>query len=157
MPELLFIILLRSALGGSVFTLFLIIGVVSWVDLARLVRGQILSLKEREFVEAAKALGATNTGIITRHLLPNILSPIIVVVAFGVPRAIFIEASLSFIGIGVDPQTPSWGSMIFEGYGAIFAVPSLVLFPAITIAVVMLSFTFIGDGLRDALDPRRRS
>jgi oligopeptide transport system permease protein len=155
-PDLLFIILLRGVMGGSIFTLFLIIGLVHWVDIARLVRGQILSLKEREFVEAARALGATNTSIMWRHLFPNTLGPIIVVVAFGVPRAIFTEATLSFIGFGVDPRTPSWGSMIFEAYSAIFAFPNLVIFPAIAIALVMLSFTFLGDGLRDALDPRTR-
>ena len=155
-PELLFIILLRSMMGGNIFVLFLIIGLVSWVDVARMVRGQILSLKETEFVEAARALGATGRAIMWRHLFPNTLSPLIVLVAFGIPRAIFTEAALSFIGIGVDPRTPSWGSMIYEGYSGIFAVPGLVLFPAITIAVVMLSFTFIGDGLRDALDPRTR-
>jgi oligopeptide transport system permease protein len=155
-PDLLFIILLRSVFGGNIFVLFLIIGLVSWVDVARLVRGQILSLKEREFVEAARALGARPRELMWRHLFPNTLSPVIIVVAFGIPRAIFTEAALSFIGIGVDPRTPSWGSMIYEGYGGIFAVPSLVLFPAVTIAVVMLSFTFVGDGLRDALDPRTR-
>ncbi|HEY7268298.1 MAG TPA: ABC transporter permease [Dehalococcoidia bacterium] len=155
-PDLLFIILLRGVFGGNIFTLFFIIGLVHWVDIARLVRGQILSLKEREFVEAAKALGATNTTIMWRHLFPNTLGPIIVVVTFGVPRAIFTEAALSFIGFGVDPRTPSWGSMIFEGYSGIFAFPNLVIFPAIAIALVMLSFTFLGDGLRDALDPRTR-
>ena len=155
-PDLLFIILLRSVFGGNLFMLFLIIGLVSWVDVARLVRGQILSLKEREFVEAGRALGATSRELMWRHLFPNTLSPVIIVAAFGIPRAIFTEAALSFIGIGVDPRTPSWGAMIYEGYGGIFAVPSLVLFPAVTIAVVMLSFTFVGDGLRDALDPRSR-
>jgi oligopeptide transport system permease protein len=155
-PTLLFIILLRTLFGGSLFSLFLIIGMVSWMGDARLVRGQILSLKERDFVLAARSLGASNTGIMWRHLFPNTLGPIIVVVAFGVPRAIFIEASLSFIGVGVNPGTPSWGSMINEGYSAVFAFPFLVIFPAIAIALVMLSFTFLGDGLRDALDPRTR-
>jgi len=155
-PELLFIILLRTVLGGNIFVLFFIIGLVSWVEVARLVRAQILSLKEREFVQAARALGARDRDIIWRHLFPNTLSPVIIVVAFGIPRAIFTEAALSFIGIGVDPRTPSWGSMIFEGYSAIFAFPSLVLFPSLTIAIVMLSFTFVGDGLRDALDPSTR-
>jgi oligopeptide transport system permease protein len=155
-PDLLFIILLRGVFGGNIFTLFFIIGLVHWVDIARLVRGQILSLKEREFVEAARALGASNNTIMWRHLFPNTLGPIIVVVTFGVPRAIFTEAALSFIGFGVDPRTPSWGSMIFEGYSGIFAFPNLVICPAIAIALVMLSFTFLGDGLRDALDPRTR-
>jgi oligopeptide transport system permease protein len=90
-----------------------------------------------------------------RHLLPNLAGPLIVLIAFGIPRAIFIEASLSFIGIGVNPGTPSWGSMVQEGYAAIFGFPHLVIFPALAIALLMLAFTFLGDGLRDALDPRR--
>ena len=153
-PDLLLIILLRSVLGGSVFTLFLVIGLVSWVDIARLVRGQVLSLREREFVEAARSLGASGREIMVRHLLPNLLGPLVVVVAFGIPRAVFIEATLSFIGIGVAPGTPSWGSMVQEGYAAIFAHPHLVAFPSVAIALLMLAFTFLGDGLRDALDPR---
>ena len=153
-PDLLLIILLRSVLGGSIFTLFLIIGIVSWVDLARLVRGPALSLKTREYVDAARSLGASDFAIMTRHLLPNLLGPITVVVAFGVPRAIFIEAALSFIGVGVDPGTPSWGTMVQEGYSAIFGASHLVIFPSIAIAIVMLAFTVLGDGLRDALDPR---
>lgn len=153
-PDLLLVILLCGVLGGNIFVLFLIIGIVSWMDIARLVRGQVLSLKEREFVEAARSLGASNRDIMLRHLLPNISGPLIVLVAFGIPRAIFIEASLSFIGIGVKTGTPSWGSMVQEGNAAIFGSPHLVIFPALAIAVLMLSFTFLGDGLRDALDPR---
>ena len=151
------IILLRGVLGGDVLTLFLIIGLVSWVDMARLARGQALALREREFVEAARSLGATNRQIILRHLLPNLVGPVIIVVSFGIPRAIFAEAALSFIGIGVDPSTPSWGSMVQEGYAAIFAFPHLVLFPSLAIALLMLAFTLLGDGLRDALDPRSRA
>jgi oligopeptide transport system permease protein len=153
-PDLLLIILLRSLLGGNIFTLFLIVGLVNWVDIARLVRGQVLSLKEREYVEAARSLGASTPAIMWRHLLPNLAGPLIVMVAFGVPRAIFIEASLSFIGIGVNPGTPSWGSMVQEGFAAISAFPHLVIFPSLAIALLMLAFTFLGDGLRDALDPR---
>ena len=152
-PDLLLIILLRSVLGGDIFTLFLIIGVVSWVDIARLVRGQALSLKQREFVVAARSLGASDREIMTRHLLPNLVGPLIVLVAFGVPRAVFIEAALSFMGFGVNPGTPSWGTMVQEGYSAIFAFPHLVIFPSAAIALLMLAFTFVGDGLRDALDP----
>ena len=153
-PDLLLIILLRSVLGGSIFTLFLIIGLVAWVDIARLVRGQTLSLREQGFVEAARSLGASDRDIMLRHIFPNLLGPLIVVVAFGVPRAIFIEASLSFIGIGANPGTPSWGSMVQEGYAAIFSFPHLVIFPSAAIALLMLACTFAGDGLRDALDPR---
>ncbi len=152
-PDLLLIILLRSVMGGSLVTLFLIIGIVSWVDLARLVRGQVLSLKEREYVAAARSLGARDYEIMVRHLLPNLLGPVTVIVAFGVPRAIFVEATLSFIGIGASAGTPSWGTMVQEGYSAIFSFPFLVIFPSLAIALVMLAFTFLGDGLRDALDP----
>jgi len=152
-PDLLLIILLRSALGGSVFMLFLIIGLVTWVDVARLVRGQALSLKEREFVTAARSLGATDREIVMRHLLPNLAGPLVVVVAFGIPRAVFIEAALSFIGFGVNPSMPSWGTMVQEGYSAIVAFPHLVIFPSAAIGLLMLAFTFLGDGLRDALDP----
>lgn len=155
-PDLLLIILLRTWLGGSIFNIFLAIGLVAWVTEARLIRGQILSLKEQEFVLVARAIGVSRVGIMVRHLLPNTLGPIIVAVAFGIPRAIFAEAALSFIGIGVDPGTPSWGTMVNDGRAAIFAYPHLVLFPAGAIALVMLAFTFLGDGLRDALDPRLR-
>jgi len=155
-PELLFIILLRNVVGGGIFTLFFIIGLASWMGDARLIRGQILSLREQDFVMAARSLGARDKSIMWRHLFPNALGPLIVAVTFGIPRAIFIEAGLSFIGIGVGPQTTSWGSMVQEGYSAIFAFPHLVMFPAIGIAILMLSFTFLGDGLRDALDPRTR-
>lgn len=155
-PDLLFIILMRSVLGGGIFTLFFIIGIINWVEMARLVRGQILSLKEREFVSAAHSLGASNFDIMWRHLFPNTLGTIVVVVTFGIPRAIFTEAALSFIGIGVGVETVSWGSMIDSGRQAIFGSPHLVLFPAAAIALLMLSITFVGDGLRDALDPRMR-
>ncbi len=153
-PSLLLLILLRSVLGGSLLTLFLIIGLVTWMDVARLTRGQALSLRQREFVEAARAMGASGNDVVRRHLLPNLIGPVIVAVSFGIPQAIFAEATLSFIGIGVEPGTPSWGSMVQEGYSAIFAFPHLVLFPSFAIALLVMSFTFLGDGLRDALDPR---
>jgi oligopeptide transport system permease protein len=155
-PDLLLIILLRSILGGSIFMLFLAIGLVNWVNIARLVRGQTLSLKQRDFVTAARVFGGTGTYVTTRHLLPNSLGPVIVTVTFNIPRAIFTEAALAYIGIGVQPPTPSWGAMIRDGNNVIFAAPHLVLFPAIAIGILMLSFTFLGDGLRDALDPRLR-
>ena len=153
-PDLLFIILLRAVLGGSVMTLLLIIGFVTWVDVCRLVRGQTLSLREREYVSAARAMGASDREIMTRHLLPNLAGPLVVLLALGVPRAIFIEAALSFIGFGVDPTTPSWGSMVQEGQAGIGGGNlHLVIFPAAAIALLTLAFTFLGDGLRDALDP----
>lgn len=155
-PDLLLIILLRAILGGSIYMIFLAIGLVNWVGVARLVRGQTLSLKQRDFVTAARVFGGSSGYITTRHLLPNSLGPVIVTITFNIPRAIFTEAALSYIGIGVQPPTPSWGAMIRDGYNVIFAAPHLVLFPAIAIAILMLSFTFLGDGLRDALDPRLR-
>ena len=155
-PDLLLIILLRAILGGSIYMIFLAIGLVSWVNVARLVRGQTLSLKQRDFVTAARVFGGFGSYITTRHLLPNSLGPVIVAVTFNIPRAIFAEAALAYIGIGVKPPTPSWGAMIRDGNNVIFAAPHLVLFPAIAIAILMLSFTFLGDGLRDALDPRLR-
>jgi len=155
-PDLLLIILLRAILGGSIYMIFFAIGLVSWVGVARLVRGQTLSLKQRDFVTAARVSGGSGSYVTTRHLIPNSLGPVIVAVTFNIPRAIFAEAALAYIGIGVKPPTPSWGAMIRDGNNVIFAAPHLVLFPAIAIAILMLSFTFLGDGLRDALDPRLR-
>lgn len=153
-PDLLLVILFRAVFGPSIYMMFVAIALANWVGLARLVRGQILSLRERGFVEAARALGASNARIIVRHLLPNAVGPLIVYMTFNIPRAIFAEATLSYIGIGVAPPTPSWGSMIQDGAQAIFAAPTQVLFPALAIAITMMAFAFVGDGLRDALDPR---
>jgi oligopeptide transport system permease protein len=155
-PDILLIILLRYVFGGSIYMIFLAIGLVSWVNISRLVRGQILSLKSRDFVNAAKAMGGMGRYITFRHLLPNSLGPVIVSVTFNIPRAIFTEAALSYIGIGVKPPTPSWGAMIQDGFNLIFSKPYMLLFPAIALALLMLAFTFLGDGLRDALDPKLR-
>jgi len=155
-PDLLLIILFKFIFGGGIFTIFLAIGVVSWTNIARLMRGQILSLKEQDFVTASRAMGAGKLHIFLRHLLPNSLGPIIVMVTFGIPRAIFAEAALSYIGIGVNPPTPSWGTMIQEGSQVIFASTYVILFPALAIGVLMIAFSFLGDGLRDTLDPKMR-
>lgn len=155
-PDLLFLLVVVAVLGPGLFTIFVAIGVIGWVDLARLIRGQVLSLKEKEFVEGARAAGSGPAKIILRHLLPNTLGPIIVSLTFGIPRAILLEATLSFLGVGIPPPTPSWGVMIQDGYQSIFAYPHEVLAPALALAVTMLSFSFIGDGLRDAIDPRMR-
>jgi oligopeptide transport system permease protein len=155
-PDLLFIIIITTWLGRGFDKIFIAIGVVAWVDMARLVRGQTLSLREKEFVDASRALGVPTFQIMLRHLFPNALGPIIVAVTLGIPRAIMAESALSFIGIGLTPPTASWGTLIQDGYNQIFAAPHLVLFPALAIAITMLSFTFLGDGLRDALDPRMR-
>lgn len=153
-PGLLFVLFIVSLIGPGYRNLFVAVGVVNWVGMARLVRGQVLALKEREFVEAARAAGAGPLRIIVRHLIPNSLGPVIVTLAFGVPGAIFIEAFLSFIGVGIRPPTPSWGVMVNEGYQDIFAYPQEVIVPVVAIALATLSFNFIGDGLRDSLDPR---
>ena len=153
-PDILLIILLRAIFGGNLFMMTLAIGLASWPTIARLIRGQILSLKEREYILAARAIGSQGGRIMIRHLLPNALGPVIVAVTFLVPKAIFAEAALSYIGIGVAPETPSWGTMVNEGYSVILVTHTPVLFPIIAIALVVLAFTFIGDGLRDAMDPR---
>jgi len=161
-PDLLFIILLSVVFRETAFgrtldgllMIFVAIGLTSWVTMARLVRGQLLSLKETEFVEAARAIGVRDRSIVTRHLLPNGVGPIIVAVTLGIPGAILAEATLAYIGIGIQPPRASWGSLIAEGQKWIRADPHLVLFPAICIAVALVSFTFLGDGLRDALDPK---
>ena len=155
-PDLLFVLVLVSVFGPSLLSIFAAIGIVNWVGLARLVRGQVLSIKEKEFVESARAVGSSSFKIVLRHLVPNALGPVIVTLTFGIPQAIFLEAVLSYLGVGIQPPTPSWGVMIQDGYTAIFGAPAQVVFPAVAIAVTMLSFTFIGDGLRDALDPRMR-
>jgi oligopeptide transport system permease protein len=155
-PDLLFILVVVSVFQPSLFVIFGAIGLIGWVDLSRLIRGQVLSLKEKEFVEGARAAGSGPSKIILRHLLPNTLGPIIVSLTFGIPRAIFLEATLSYLGVGIPPPTPSWGIMISDGNQAIFAYPHQVLVPALALAITMLSFSFIGDGLRDAIDPRMR-
>jgi oligopeptide transport system permease protein len=155
-PDLIFVLVLVSVFGPSLLSIFAAIGIVNWVGLARLVRGQVLSIKEKEFVESARAVGSSHVKIVLRHLVPNALGPVIVTLTFGIPQAIFLEAVLSYLGVGIQPPTASWGAMVLDGYQTIFGHPEQVFFPAAAIAVTMLSFTFIGDGLRDALDPRMR-
>jgi ABC-type dipeptide/oligopeptide/nickel transport system permease subunit len=121
---------------------------------ARLVRGQLLSLKETEFVEAAKAIGVSDRNIVLRHLIPNAIGPIIVAVTLGIPGAILFEATLAYIGVGVQPPRASWGSLIADGQGFIRSYPHLTYLPGIAIATALICFTFLGDGLRDALDPK---
>jgi oligopeptide transport system permease protein len=156
-PDLLFVLIVVAALGPSLFSVFVAIAVVNWVNLARLVRGQVLSIREKEYIESARAAGSAPMKIILKHLVPNSLGPVIVTLTFGIPQAIFLEAVLSFLGVGIPPPSPSWGRMVEDGYVAINAAPWLALFPSLAIAITMLSFTFVGDGLRDALDPRMRT
>lgn len=161
-PDLLFIILLSVAFRETFFgkamngllLVFVAIGLVAWVGMARLVRGQLLSLKETEFVEAARAIGVSDFKIVTRHLLPNALGPMIVAVTLGIPGAILSEATLAFIGVGVQAPRASWGSLVANGQPFLRSSPHLVIFPALAVALALISFTFLGDGLRDALDPK---
>jgi len=155
-PDLIFVLVLVSVFGPSLLSIFGAIALVNWVGLARLVRGQVLSIKEKEFIEAARSSGSAPFKLIVKHLLPNSLGPIIVTLTFGIPQAIFLEAVLSFLGVGIQPPTPTWGQMVFDGYEAVYANPTAVVFPALAIGFTLLAFSFIGDGLRDALDPRMR-
>lgn len=141
---------------GGLFFLFIAMSALAWIDMARLARGQVLAYKEREFVEAARAIGASNRRIIFIHLLPNIIGPLIVAETLHIPGYIFTEAFLSFIGLGVEPPTPSWGSMINAGRDSLTAFPNLILVPGTALALTTLAFNFLGDGLRDALDPYLR-
>lgn len=149
------IIELDSMTGGMLF-IFIAIGLINWLQMARLARGQVLSYKEKEFVEAAHSIGASDGRIIFRHLVPNIIGPLIVAETLQIPTYIFIEAFLSFIGLGVNPPTPSWGQMISEGFKGLRSYPHLIATPAIALCLTTLAFNFLGDGLRDALDPRLR-
>jgi oligopeptide transport system permease protein len=155
-PSLLFILLVAQVRGPSVFNIILAIGLVEWVIIARLVRGQTLALRTTDYILAARAVGVGSPRIMLRHLLPNTLGPITVATTFAIPSAVFYEAALSFIGVGLPLGTPSWGTMINDGYSAIFGQQVLVIAPSAALAVTVLAFTFLGDGLRDALDPRTR-
>ena len=143
-------------LTGGVFLILVGIGITSWLTTSRLVRGMVLSLKEDHFIEAARAVGASDARIIYRHLVPNFLGTVIVAETLNVPGYILIEAFLSFIGLGVEPSVPSWGGMIAEGFRGLRSYPHLVVFPSIALSVTLLAFNLLGDGLRDALDPRTR-
>jgi peptide/nickel transport system permease protein len=155
-PGILLAIAFVAFLGPGIFNLIFALSLGGWVGYARLVRGQVLVVREREFVEAARALGASDLRIIVRHILPNIIQPVIVQAAIGMAGAILAEATMSFLGLGVPPPTASWGSMLNDARSHLFDSPHLVLFPAAAVMLAVLSFNFIGDGLRDYLDPRAR-
>jgi oligopeptide transport system permease protein len=146
---------LDSSMGGLLFV-FIGIGLTAWMGMARLVRGQVLSVRELAYIEAARSIGARAPAIVFRHILPNILGPLIVAETLAIPSYISYESFLSFIGLGVKPPTPSWGSMIAEGAQVIQTYPNQALFPALALFLIMFSFNFLGDGLRDALDPSMR-
>ena len=154
-PTLLLVIAITFALGKGFWQVFVAVGLTMWVEVARVVRGQFMSLREKEFVEAARALGYRNFRIIFRHILPNAMAPVIVISAANFASAILLEAGLSFLGIGVQPPMPSWGSMIKENYAYIILdYAYLAILPGIAIMIVVLAFMLIGNGLRDALDVR---
>lgn len=152
-PTLLFAILLLAVLGSGLINLYIAMSVTSWIGIARLVRGQVLSLREQDYTMAAQSIGATDWHIIRKHMLPNSLTPLIVALTLGIPAAIMTEAGLSFLGIGVNAPIPSWGKMLQEYLPYMQTYGYLSVFPAIMIAITMYAFTLFGDGLRDALDP----
>ena len=155
-PMLLYIIMLMVLLGPGLINIFIALGLVYWLRMARIVRGQILSLKEQEYIMAVKLTGASTWRILSRHLIPNTLGPIIITATLAIPEAIFTEAFLSFIGLGVSAPMASWGVLASEGVANLRSYPFQLFFPAAAISITMLCFNFLGDGLRDALDPRMR-
>ena len=155
-PGILLAIAFVAFLGPGLWNLILALSLGGWVGYARLVRAQVLATREREFVEAARALGASDWRVVTRHILPNMIQPVIVQAAIGMAGAVLAEATMSFLGLGVPPPVPSWGSMLNDGRAHLFDAPHIVLFPAVAVMLAVLAFNFIGDGLRDYLDPRAR-
>ncbi|MEW6731561.1 MAG: ABC transporter permease [Acidobacteriota bacterium] len=156
LPFLVLVIVLLAFFSKSLLMLFVALGAVSWMLMARIVRGQVLSLKNQEFVEAARAIGVPTSKIIFRHLVPNTLGPVIVYTTLTIPNAMLSEAFLSFLGLGVQPPLASWGTLVSEGITSISVYPWQLLFPGLMMTVTLLSLNFLGDGLRDALDPQMR-
>jgi oligopeptide transport system permease protein len=155
-PDLLIALVLVLLIGRGTGNIILAISITAWLGMARLVRGQTLSLREKEFVEAARTIGTPNLMILFRHILPNALGPIVVQATYLVPAAIIFEAFLSLLGMGVPPPAPSWGRMASEGYKALQLAPHIVLAPCFALSLTVLAFNWVGDGLRDAIDPRMR-
>src|SRR5947199_8033860 len=156
LPGILIAIAFVAFRGPGVFNLVLALSLGGWVGYARLVRAQVLAAREREYVEASKALGASDFRVIVRHILPNIIQPVIVQAAIGMAGAILAEATMTFLGLGVPPPTASWGAMLNDGRAHLFDAPHLGIFPAVAVMLAVLSFNFIGDAMRDYLDPRAR-
>jgi len=156
LPFIFFVILLMVTFGRNIFLIFLAIGAVEWLTMSRIVRGQTLSLKSKEFIEAARAAGLTSGQIITRHIVPNLLGPVVVYVTLTIPAVIIAESFLSFLGLGVQPPMASLGTLIATGAQDMEMAPWLLVFPSATMVVTLMAFNFIGDGLRDALDPKDR-
>jgi peptide/nickel transport system permease protein len=158
MPTLLLVFGLTLTLGKGFWQIFIAVGLTMWVSVARVVRGQVFALREMEYIQAAKALGLKNIRIIIRHILPNVLGPVIVIAAANFASAIIIEAGLSFLGVGIQPPTPSWGLMLKENYNFIITHnPALALAPGVAIMILVLAFNLLGNGLRDAMDVRASS
>jgi len=156
LPDLPILIVLSKYLGGSVTGVVLVISLFAWRGVARLIRGEVLKLRAQDFAEAARALGATDARVLVRHLVPNALAPVIVAATLIVGQAILTEAALSFLGIGIQPPVPSWGNMLQNAQDFLMTAPRLAVFPGVMIFLTVLCFNFLGDGLRDALDPRLR-
>ena len=156
LPFMFFVILLMVYFGRHVVLIFVAIGMVEWLDMARIVRGETLSIKRREFVEAARAMGAPSLWIVARHVIPNVVGPVVVFATLTVPRAILFESFLSFLGLGIQEPMTSWGVLISEGASQMETQPWTLVFPATFLAATLFSLNFLGDGLRDALDPKER-
>lgn len=155
-PGILLAIGITAVMGPSLTNVILALSIISWVGYARLIRGQMLSAREYEYVSAARAIGASHLRIIVRHILPNIIAPVLVQASFGMAGAITAEAGLSFLGLGTQPPTPSWGSMLNEGRNYLLVAPHLTTFPGIAIMILVMAFNFLGDGLRDIWDVKER-
>ena len=155
-PLLVLLITLAAVLGPSLVTVVVIIGFTTWAQYARVVRADVLSLREREFVLAAQAAGGSTGRIIRRHIVPNVLSPVIVIASLGIGGIILLESALSFLGLGAQPPTPSWGGMLADGRSFILIYPQIAIAPGVMISLTVLAFNLLGDGLRDALDPRQK-
>jgi len=154
LPFIIFIILLMVVFGRNILLLFLAIGAVEWLTMARIVRGQVLTVRRQEFIEAAITMGLKRSRIMLRHVVPNVLGPIIVYSTLTIPSVMLLEAFLSFLGLGIQPPRSSWGSLISEGVETMEEYPWLLIFPGLALSVTLFSLNFLGDGLRDALDPR---
>ncbi len=156
MPFMFFVILLMVFFGRNIILIFVAIGAINWLDMARIVRGQTLSLKHKEFVEAAEAQGVSTFNIIRRHIVPNLLGVVVVYVTLTIPQVILVESFLSFLGLGVQEPMTSWGALVNEGAQEMGTAPWMLVFPAVFLALTLFCFNFVGDGLRDALDPKDR-
>ncbi|MGV8147165.1 MAG: ABC transporter permease [Alkaliphilus sp.] len=155
-PNFLFAIAISIAIGPGLYTVFFALGFVGWAGMARLIRGQVLAFRELEFVEAARALGASDYRIIMKEILPNCMAPVIISTTMGISRAILAEAGLSFLGLGAQPPTPTWGSLMNFGRQYLWTAPHIIIFPGLAIVLTVYGFNLFGDGLRDVLDPRMK-